>query len=511
MERGAQEAVPRVTASSRKNFQVRFLLNKIFIDYKDKQYIKKKSITELGTKFLENGVLNFEPIEWNLLKNKTRIEIFSKLLNDPSSVDETFKTRDVCMDWVKGISHIDYREFLEKEIEFVLSCLCDTKSAFRVSEKWCQENNFKTEDNPDVTETICKAVGWTDKNSLVSDIKYELERRAEKYWTYQGDWVTATLKVSEEIMFNPVLFDLCATKFNKKISVIANMTCTGSRDIPVICECRIYPKTDLQRDTSNLTFIRRNYEKYVYAVEEIASIDLSRLLDSLDKLLGTNDVKKKETRLEIGRISKEVKDCLKQMETKHCKLMSDNDDVHESLQKLVINNNKVIEEKEGLLLQLKSKSQKQVDEVTELQKNVQKLTLENEKLKNTEIVSLEKEIKSLRQQIKKLTTQNTNLKSKLEMYEEEIEEQKRKEKEQDDKLAQQDVKLAQQDEKIAKQDKKIAQQSDEIRAQSNMIKNQGERISNLEHKIGRSSSSSSTRQIEVKSTSSGSVKSVPHK
>ncbi|XP_062574711.1 uncharacterized protein LOC134236559 [Saccostrea cucullata] len=323
MERSAQEAVPRVGAPSREKFQVRFLLNKILIVYKDKQYVKKKSIIELGTKFLENGVLNIDPLEWDFLKSKPRIEIFSKLLNDRSSVHDTFKTRDVCMDWVYGITPMDYMDFLEEEIKFVLSSLCDTKSAYRVSEKWCQENIFKTEDNPDVKETICKAVGWTDKKSLVSDLKYELETATEEYWTFQKDWVTATLENSGEVMWNPLLFDLCATKFNKQVSVIANMTYRGSKHTPAICECRVYPKRDLQRDTANLTFIRMKYEKYVYAVEEVASVDLSTLLDKLDKHLGTKEVTQTGNYSKIAHISEEVKEYLKQMETKNCKLISD--------------------------------------------------------------------------------------------------------------------------------------------------------------------------------------------
>jgi hypothetical protein len=54
--------------------------------------------------------------------------------------------------------------------------LSNERKAHRVSEQWCAENGFETEDNPDVLDSICKVFGKPDKEFVKRTINDELEK-----------------------------------------------------------------------------------------------------------------------------------------------------------------------------------------------------------------------------------------------------------------------------------------------------------------------------------------------
>ncbi|XP_056009942.1 uncharacterized protein LOC125656884 isoform X3 [Ostrea edulis] len=253
----------------RNNFQERFVLDAIFSEYKDKP-IRRSNIIKLGDDLLKRGILTIEQSDWESLKKMNKLTILSQIFNGPCNLQETFTTRNICMRWVYDLRRSDHEKFLQKETEFILERLCDERAAYRVSEQWCGENNFKTEDSSDVLHNICKALRKSDKKFVTKCITDELKQREEEFGKFkQEEWISAAIHSPEAITWNPLLFDVCATKFNTVISIITNMALPKDKEVPVMCECRIYPKTNYRtaRIISATTFIRKTFETYVGAVQ----------------------------------------------------------------------------------------------------------------------------------------------------------------------------------------------------------------------------------------------------
>ncbi|XP_056009945.1 uncharacterized protein LOC125679402 isoform X2 [Ostrea edulis] len=453
---GAQEAIPE-EVSTRINFQVRFVLGAIFSEYKDK-HIKKRDIIKLGNDLLERGVLTIERSDWESLKKKDKLDILSQIFNVPRNLRETFTTRDICMKWVYDLSRSHHKEFLQRETEYILERLCDVRTAHRVSEQWCVDNNFKTEDSSDVLDNICKALGKSDiKESVTKYIKDELKQRGKEFDKFQQkEWISAAIDSPEAITWNPLLFDVCATKFDTVIQIIAYMALPTNRDVPVMCECRIYPQTNYRaaKRISATTFIRKKFETYVGAVQGTAILGVSKEIDVFNGILDTMGKMETVDRRELENSIKEIREHFKNINIDHMKVISENERMHQDLQEAEINNRKLLEEKEELLRQLKSKAQKDVDD----------------------IAILERETNELKSRNKKLTTKNTNLKESVKENERKIQEKNRE---------------------IDKQSKRI----DELERKMNSILTDA----------NRSGRSSVNRSYYVQPTPNGSLRSETHK
>lgn len=153
------------------------------------------------------------------------------------------------------------------------------------------------------------------------------------------------------------------------------------------------------------------------------------------------------------------------------KVISENKKVHEDLQKAMINNRKLLEEKRGLLLQLKSKKQKDVDAVA----------------------ALEREIHDLKRRKETLIKENTNLIDQLEKYSKKIKKLDEKDREKDEKLKKQDIEI------------------DNLKIRMKEMEELKDTFNSLLKDVIKRGRSSGTRRVNVESTPTGSLKSETHK
>lgn len=153
------------------------------------------------------------------------------------------------------------------------------------------------------------------------------------------------------------------------------------------------------------------------------------------------------------------------------KVISENKKVHEDLQKAMINNRKLLEEKRGLLLQLKSKKQKDVDAVA----------------------ALEREIHDLKRRKETLIKENTILIDQLEKYSKKIKKLDEKDREKDEKLKKQDIEI------------------DNLKIRMKEMEELKDTFNSLLKDVIKRGRSSGTRRVNVESTPTGSLKSETHK